>query len=452
MTLPEGPLVAWYGDDFTGSAAVMEVLTFAGFPSVLFFDLPTPERLAQFPGLRGIGVAGDARTRSPEWMATHLPLVFAALRRLGAPVLHYKICSTLDSAPQVGSIGAAADLAMGPGDWAPMIVAAPEIGRWQAFGTLFAAAGSEVHRLDRHPTMSVHPVTPMDEADVRRHVERQTARRVGLVDLRALKAGRAAEALAEERQAGRSIIAIDVVDDETLAAAGALIRDAAGPLFVIGSQGVEYALVAAWRAAGLAPAVETAPAGRPVARVAVVSGSCSPVTAGQIREAEQAGFETIRLDPRAVLDAASWERERGRAVAAALEALGQGRDPIVCTALGPDDAAVGTFREAVAQAGLRGDDANGRLGAGLGEVLREVVGSAGLTRAAIAGGDTSSAAAGAFGLWAVTAEAALAPGVPLLRGHGDGPGDGIEIALKGGQMGPPDFFRRLRAGGPGGMA
>ena len=46
--LPDGLLVAWYGDDFTGSAAVMEVLTFAGLPSVLFLDLPTPEQLARF--------------------------------------------------------------------------------------------------------------------------------------------------------------------------------------------------------------------------------------------------------------------------------------------------------------------------------------------------------------------------------------------------------------------
>ena len=50
MSLAEGILVAWYGDDFTGSAATMEVLAFAGLPSVLFLDLPTPEMLARFPG------------------------------------------------------------------------------------------------------------------------------------------------------------------------------------------------------------------------------------------------------------------------------------------------------------------------------------------------------------------------------------------------------------------
>ena len=82
----------------------------------------------------------------------------------------------------------------------------------------------------------------------------------------------------------------------------------------------------------------------------------------------------------------------------------------------------------------------------------EIVRAAKLTRCAIAGGgDTSSHGARGLGLWAVTAESALAPGAAVLRGWSDDPAtDGIEIALKGGQMGPPDFFDRLRAGGPGG--
>ncbi len=253
------PVIAWYGDDFTGSGAVMEVLTFAGLPAVLFLEPPTPAMLARFPDARAIGLAGDARTRTSDWMRTELPAAFAALRALQAPILHYKVCSTLDSAPAVGSIGAAAEVALAPGELAPMLVAAPEIGRWQAFGTLFARAGDGIYRLDRHPTMAVHPVTPMTEADVRRHLSAQTGLRVGLIDLVELKAGRGPSRFAEERTAGGGIVAIDVVDDETLAAAGALIWQAA-PGFVIGSQGVEYALVAAWKAAGLlAPPPDAGP-------------------------------------------------------------------------------------------------------------------------------------------------------------------------------------------------
>ena len=35
------PLLAYYGDDFTGSADVMEVLTWAGLRTVLFLEPPT---------------------------------------------------------------------------------------------------------------------------------------------------------------------------------------------------------------------------------------------------------------------------------------------------------------------------------------------------------------------------------------------------------------------------
>ena len=449
--LPEGPVVAWYGDDFTGSAAVMEVLAFAGLPAALFLDLPRASELARFPGARAIGVAGDARTRTPDWMRAELPRVFAGLRALGAPVTHYKICSTLDSAPQVGSIGAAAEIGLAAGGWAPLVVAAPQIGRWQAFGNLFARAGGSVHRLDRHPTMSVHPVTPMDEADVARHVARQTALELGLVDLVELKAGRGAARLAAERARGARIVAFDVVDDETLAEVGRLIWDASsteGPLFAIGSQGVEYALVAAWRAAGVLPASRPLPPVTPVARLAAVSGSCSPVTAEQIDRAEAAGFEPIAIDAARAVDGDAWDRECARAEALALASLGGGRSPIVATARGPGDPAIAACDRARDAAGVSAEDFNARVGAGLGGLLDRLLRATGVGRAVIAGGDTSSHGARALGLFALTAETAVAAGAALLRGHSeDQARDGLEITLKGGQMGPPDFFARIRDGG-----
>ncbi len=65
-TLPDGHLVSWYGDDLTGAAAVLEVLTTAGLPSVLFMDIPTSEDLAPYASWPGIGIAGSARHRDPE--------------------------------------------------------------------------------------------------------------------------------------------------------------------------------------------------------------------------------------------------------------------------------------------------------------------------------------------------------------------------------------------------
>lgn len=450
--LPAGPLVAFYGDDFTGSSAAMEVLAFAGLETVLFLSPPSPERLADFAGSRAIGIAGIARSQGPDWMDRNLPDAFRLLASLEAPVAHYKVCSTFDSAPHVGSIGRATEIGRSVlgGSWVPMVVGDPGMGRYQSFGHLFAHADDTGYRLDRHPTMSRHPVTPMDEADLGRHLGRQTDLRVGLVDFVSMKRGRALERLRQELDAGAAIVSIDVLDRETLTEAGRLIWESGGGrVFGIGSQGFEAALVAYWRSVGLLspePAVYRPPA---VERIACVSGSVSPVTAGQIAFALEHGFAGIRLDARRAVDGAEWLREIGRATDDAVRELGRGRDPLVFSAAGPDDPAVEGLRSATRSAGLSLDRVNDRIGSGLGQILRGVVAKGRLTRAVISGGDTSGHAASELGIDALTALAPMAPGSPLCRAHGARSGlEGLEISLKGGQVGRPDFFQAVKQGAP----
>ena len=64
---------------------------------------------------------------------------------------------------------------------------------------------SPVYRLDRHPTMRHHPVTPMTEADLRVHLSHQTDRPIDLVDVLALDAGY--EAAAERLRAAHGATA-----------------------------------------------------------------------------------------------------------------------------------------------------------------------------------------------------------------------------------------------------
>jgi 3-oxoisoapionate kinase len=65
----------------------------------------------------------------------------------------------------------------------------------------------------------------------------------------------------------------------------------------------------------------------------------------------------------------------------------------------------------------------------------------------LAGGDTSSHAVAQLGLHALTWAAATEPGAPLCRGHSDTAAlDGLELVLKGGQVGSKDFFERVRIG------
>lgn len=446
--LPEGPLVAFYGDDFTGSSAAMEVLAFAGLQTILFLAPPTPERLARFAHHRAIGIAGVARSRAPAWMDEHLPPVFEALAAIGAPVIHYKVCSTFDSAPHIGNIGHAAEIGRRRfGGWVPLVVSDPGMGRFQAFGNLFAHAQGVGYRLDRHPTMSVHPTTPMHEADLGRHLAAQTDLRVGLVDFATMKRGEADAQLVQEIAEGAAIVSLDVLDLETLREAGRLIWAARGasPRFVIGSQGVEQALVAHWRAAGLIPDTSAAGACAKVDRIAAVSGSVSPITAAQIRHAGAHGFEPIALDARLATHEAQLAAEVQRVTRLAREAIAGGRDPLVFTASGPDDPRVLAFRDAVQASGTPMATVNDRLGAALGDILNSLVRQCDLRRVVISGGDTSSHAASRLGIDALTAIAPLSPGVPLCRAHSpDRAIDGLEIALKGGQTGATDFFSAVR--------
>lgn len=445
------PMLAWYGDDYTGSAAVMEVMAFGGVPSVLFLDPPTAADLAAFPAARAIGIAGSARARSPDWMRRELPAVFRGLRALGADVTLYKICSTLDSAPGVGSIGCAVEVALGVFDCpvVPVLPAAPPIGRWQAFGTLFARAGERIHRLDRHPVMARHPVTPMAEADVARHLAAQTALPVGclmLPDLASPDGG--ASAMAALQQAGRRLVTLDCTGPQDLSRIGAVLWARRGAdCLVVGSQGVAYALLAHLAAARQLPPPPAGPVRTgPADRIAVVSGSVSQVTAAQMDWAAGNGFGLVAVDPAAVVDPALAAAEVAQAVAAARGVLDAGQSVLVHSARGPDDPRAAAFRAALARSGLDDETGNRRIGEMLGDVLAALWRGAGLRRLVISGGDTSGHGARRLGLFALTALAETVPGASLCTGHLQGGGT-VEIALKGGQMGTVDYFGLIRAGG-----
>jgi uncharacterized protein YgbK (DUF1537 family) len=448
--LPAGPLLAYYGDDFTGSTDVMEAFTAAGVPTVLFLRTPGPEWVQRFAHMRCIGLAGTARGHTPAWMREHLPAAFASLQAFGAPLLHYKVCSTFDSSPERGSIGQAIDLGVPHlrGRWSPMVVGAPRLRRYQVFGHLFAAMGDAVHRLDRHPTMSRHPVTPMGESDLRMHLARQTPRRIELIDLVTLKAGQGDAALRALMGDDVPVVMLDVVDEDTLAEAGRLVWEHRGEgLFGAASSGLEYALAAHWRRSGALPEPAALPPTQAVPAIAAISGSCSPMTAAQIAWAGEHGFVTERLDVGAVLWPARREAELARVLNVALAALQAGRSPLIYSAAGPDDPAVTTFAAQAEAAGWSVAEASARVGDALAETMRRLVAASGVRRLAIAGGDSSGAVASALDIAALTVAAQLVPGAPLCRVWSDAPGmDCMEVVLKGGQMGQADFFGRVLHG------
>lgn len=450
-------LLCYYGDDFTGSTDVLEALFQAGLRTILFLEPPTLEMLrGQFRDLDCYGVAGVGRSLSPDDMELELRPLLTTMKKAGAVVVHYKICSTFDSSPNIGSIGKAMEIGRDVfgGRYVPLLVGVPYLRRYTLFGNHFAAAGERIHRLDRHPTMSQHPVTPMVEADLRKHLQKQTKMQTSLFDIIALEGSNREvhgklEQLIENEQP--EVVLFDVLDDPRLEKAGRLIwqeaSDGAG-LFVVGSSGVEYALNACWKADGiLPPAEQEVVAVESVDRLLVVSGSCSPVTEKQIQRALEAGFIGIRVPMNELIQSELAQEAQLRLQQEVRSALENGRSVVLYTASGPQDQTIALIRETLAAQGLKAEDSGRLLGQVLGKLTRELVAEMGLSRILIAGGDTSGYITRELGIYALACKAALEPGGPLCRAYSTEPQfDGLELVLKGGQVGGENFFDKVKVG------
>ncbi|WP_427890640.1 four-carbon acid sugar kinase family protein [Kribbella sp. GL6] len=175
--------VAFYGDDFTGSTDAMVQFARVGLRTVLLVKLPSASELAELARRYDvIGVAGVARALAPDEQEAEVRPILQALHDLGPRLVQYKVCSTADSSPTRGSIGRALEIGRdicAPAVPVPILIAQPELGRYTVFSHHFATESGTTHRLDRQPTMSTHPTTPIHESDLRLHLSTQTTLTIG---------------------------------------------------------------------------------------------------------------------------------------------------------------------------------------------------------------------------------------------------------------------------------
>lgn len=433
----------WYGDDFTGASDTLATLARAGLRSILFLGIPSRDRVAAVGPLDALGIAGAARSMNPKAMEAALAPVGEFLVSLGAPVLHYKCCSTFDSSPTVGSLGVALRIFKRHvrNEFVAIVGGQPSLARYCAFGTLFARMGGdgEAFRIDRHPTMSRHPVTPMQEADLRRHLALQGLQNVSLVDLIALsESDEALETTIDAAFAcNPAAVLFDVTDSMHLARIGRVLwrRALHSPLLVLGASSVAEALIAHWHSNGDLSDTKTAEALLPATGpVFVLAGSQSPVSAHQVEAARLARDGTAPLFECVAVDAAAIVGDP-----AALEAVARS-----CADALKRSRAVVAHTGPVRHDGPVAHDVAAACGRLLARVL---VLAPDVRRVGVAGGDSSSLAVQALGGWALSHESSLSPGVSLTRLHSDTPRlNGLELMLKGGQMGLPDVFERLVRG------
>src|SRR5690606_22062665 len=116
----------------------------------------------------------------------------------------------------------------------PLVVGAPYLGRFCAFGNLFARVGTgqkgEVFRLDRHPSMSKHPVTPANESDLRRHLAQQTQKNITLVDVTKLdqQATVIVSQIDRDKREEATVVLFDVMTEQHLERIGEVLEGVSG--------------------------------------------------------------------------------------------------------------------------------------------------------------------------------------------------------------------------------
>src|SRR6185437_10778586 len=129
------------------------------------------------------------------------------------------------------------------------------------------------------------------------------------------------------------------------------------------SSGLTYALIHEWRRRGLLGSPNIPAAVAAAKPIIVLSGSCSPVTAGQIEWALKNGFAGVALDATAMGADNSGDLMEQH-LRQAHEALSRNRSVVIYSALGE--------RSAETQGEL--------LGTRMGRLLRELIASTGVRR------------------------------------------------------------------------
>ena len=407
-------------DDFTGATDLANMLVRGGMRTIQTIGLPTsrPENVD------AVVVALKTRTIRPEDAVAQSLDALAWLKANGAQQIYFKYCSTFDSTAK-GNIGPVMDALMRElkTDFTIACPAFPENGRTIFRGYLYVG-----DVLLSESGMKDHPLTPMIDANLVRVLKPQTAHKVGLIRYDTVAQGPEAvrERIAALRQEGVCAAVVDAVSDADLATIGAACAEM--PLVTAGS-GVGLGIALNHRAAGnLKHASEAAQLPRLAGRSAVVSGSCSLATNGQVKHWVDAGRAAIRID---ALELASDAGLIARIVEQALEQVAKA--PVLVYATAPPEEVKRV------QAALGVERAGQITEAALAEVARALVERGGVSKLVAAGGESSGAVVQALGVESLRIGPQIDPGVPWTMTGGPKP---IALALKSGNFGTPDFFSK----------
>lgn len=412
-------LLGAIADDLTGATDLANTLVQNGMRVAQVIGVPDGD--IDIGEAQAVVIALKSRTL-PVAKAVHQSLqALEWLRAQNVRQILFKYCSTFDSTEQ-GNIGPVTEALLDrlDADFTLICPAFPANGRRVFQGHLFV----DDMLLSDSP-MKDHPLTPMRDASLVRLMRAQSQWPVGLIPLSDVMAGPQAitRKIDELRAKGIRHAVIDAICDDDLHVIG---QAAAGHRLITGGSAVAMGLPENLRKAGLLDL--SPPPALPVAkgRCVVLAGSCSTATRRQIAHVAQ-DWPTLKLQVDRIAQGADIASE------AADWATTQPADMPVVIYGSADPAEVLEMQQKFGkeQAGLMMEDALGEIAV----ALR----TRGFGRYVIAGGETSGAVVSSLGIPALGIGPEIAPGVPWTQALGQ---DGLALALKSGNFGQEDFFRR----------
>lgn len=416
-----GVVLGAIADDFTGATDLANTLTKEGMRVVQAIGTPASD--ADFGDVDAVVVAQKTRTAPVAEAVEQSLQALGWLRAQGARQILQKYCSTFDSTVE-GNIGPIAD-ALRAALGAPIAIVCPAFpgaGRTIYQGQLFVG-----RQLLAESSMKDHPLTPMRDSDLTRLMGAQCAGRVGLAPWAAVRQGvdalRAAlETLAAE---GCAYAVVDAIEDADLRVIGGAIAEHS---FATGGSGAALGLPDAFRRAGLLSAAPSRPVTPPkTGAAAVLAGSCSTATRGQIAAAKAAGWPMMKIE----VDALAAGEDVVGAALAFVDSLGAAAPPpVIYASADPAEVAAAQARHGRERAGALVEAAMGAVAQGL--VAR------GVRRLVVAGGETSGAVVSSLGVTALRIGPEIDPGVPWCETIGGSAP--LALALKSGNFGRETFF------------
>lgn len=421
-----GVLLGCIADDFTGGTDLAGMLVKAGMRTVQMIGVPANPVPHD---VDAVVIALKSRTNPVTEAIAESVAALRWLQAAGCRQFYFKYCSTFDSTPK-GNIGPVAEAlmeALGT-DFTIACPAFPANARTIYKGHLFVG---DVLLSDSG--MRNHPLTPMTDANLVRVLQQQVHRKVGLVDAATVARGSAAvgDRFAQLQREGCGFAIVDALSDADLEAIGAACADL--PLVTAGS-GIALGLPANFRRRGVLHR-ETAADALPVTGGlrAVISGSCSIATQGQVA-AMRAVHPAFNVDPLRLAQGADLVTE---ALDWAVPHLP--REPVLIYAT----AAPETVKEIQAQIGV--ERAGSMVEDALAGIARGLV-KLGVGQMIVAGGETSGAVVKALGVHGLLIGPEIDPGVPWTAAlQADRDGAPLALALKSGNFGTGDFFLKAWA-------